>query len=43
MNTIEKQEDMRPLIVITNDDGIGAPGIMALQEALMELGDILVV
>jgi 5'-nucleotidase len=34
---------MRPLILITNDDGIGAPGIRALVEAARELGDILVV
>ena len=30
-------------ILVTNDDGIGAPGIKALAEALTELGDVIVV
>ncbi len=30
-------------IMVTNDDGIGAPGIKALAEALTELGDVTVV
>ena len=30
-------------ILITNDDGIGAPGIKALAEAMSEIGDIYVV
>lgn len=30
-------------ILVTNDDGIGAPGIKALAEALTELGDVTVV
>jgi len=33
----------RPLILITNDDGITSPGIAALVEAIKELGDIIVV
>ncbi|MEO8086166.1 MAG: 5'/3'-nucleotidase SurE [Bacteroidota bacterium] len=33
----------RPLILITNDDGITAPGLQALTEAMIELGDIVVV
>lgn len=33
----------KPLILITNDDGITAPGIRALIEVMSELGDILVV
>ena len=34
---------MRPLILITNDDGIFAPGIKALTEAAKTLGDVVVV
>lgn len=37
----EKRE--RPIILITNDDGIHAPGIANLVEAVKELGDIIVV
>lgn len=33
----------RPVILITNDDGITAPGIRALVESLQGLGDIIVV
>jgi len=33
----------KPLILITNDDGITAPGLQALTEAMSELGDIVVV
>lgn len=33
----------RPLILITNDDGIHSPGLLAAAEAVMELGDVLVV
>ena len=33
----------RPVILITNDDGITAPGIRALVEAVMELGQVIVV
>lgn len=36
-------EDKRPLILVTNDDGITAPGIRALIEVMNELGDVLVV
>jgi 5'-nucleotidase len=32
----------KPLILITNDDGISAPGIRALVEAALPLGEILV-
>lgn len=32
-----------PLILVTNDDGIAAPGIKALIEAMKELGDVMVV
>jgi 5'-nucleotidase len=33
----------KPLILISNDDGITAPGIKALIEVMTELGDVLVV
>ncbi len=33
----------RPLILLTNDDGIGSPGLWALARAVHELGDLLVV
>ena len=34
---------MRPLILVTNDDGIFAPGIKALTEAAKKHGDVVVV
>lgn len=33
----------RPLILITNDDGIGSPGLRAVVEAVASLGELLVV
>ncbi len=33
---------MKPLILLSNDDGVRAPGIRALAEALKDLGDVLV-
>jgi broad specificity polyphosphatase/5'/3'-nucleotidase SurE len=33
----------KPLILICNDDGIHAPGIRALVEAVKDLGDLVVV
>ena len=30
-------------ILLTNDDGIGAPGIVALHDAIRDLGEIVVV
>lgn len=33
----------KPLILVTNDDGITAPGIRALVEVMKELGDVVVV
>ncbi len=33
----------RPLILVTNDDGISAPGIRTLISAMNELGDVIVV
>jgi 5'-nucleotidase len=34
---------MKPLILVTNDDGIAAPGIKALIKVAAQLGDVLVV
>ncbi|HMX42008.1 MAG TPA: 5'/3'-nucleotidase SurE [Saprospiraceae bacterium] len=34
---------MKPLILVTNDDGIVAPGIRALVEVAAELGEVIVV
>ena len=33
----------KPLILVTNDDGVYAPGIFALQQAMRELGEAVVV
>lgn len=33
----------KPLILITNDDGINSPGVRAVAEAVNDLGDILIV
>ena len=33
----------KPLILVTNDDGITAPGIRALVEVMKEIGDVVVV
>ena len=33
---------MKPLILITNDDGIHSPGLLALAEALTDIADILI-
>ena len=37
------QESTRPLILVTNDDGVTAPGIRSLVESIADLGDIVVV
>jgi len=34
--------EYRPLILITNDDGVDAPGIRALTESIRDIGDLLV-
>lgn len=36
-------KNSRPLILVTNDDGIQAPGIMAMVEAVKQFGDVIVV
>lgn len=41
-NTTAKRKD-KPVILITNDDGVTAPGIMNLVEAVKDLGKIVVV
>lgn len=42
--TIElRQKKMRPLIFITNDDGISAKGIKSLVEVALEFGDVLII
>ena len=33
----------RPLILVSNDDGISAPGIRALIDVVREIGDVVVV
>ena len=33
----------KPLILVTNDDGISAPGIRTLISVMSELGDVVVV
>ena len=33
----------KPLILLTNDDGVDAPGLVALFDALSELGDVIAV
>ena len=37
------ENSKRPLILVTNDDGATAPGIKALAEAMLPLGDVVVV
>ncbi len=37
------KERKRPVILVTNDDGITAPGIINLVEAVKDLGEIVVV
>jgi 5'-nucleotidase len=31
---------MKPQILVTNDDGVTAPGLLALTQAMRELGDV---
>lgn len=33
---------MKPLILLTNDDGIGSPGLLAMAEAVEDLGELLI-
>jgi len=34
---------MKPTILITNDDGVDAPGILVLAKLMMQIGDVIVV
>jgi 5'-nucleotidase len=34
---------LKPLILVTNDDGVSAPGLWALIAVMAEIGDVLVV
>jgi len=43
MATKQKRTKKKPVILITNDDGISAPGIRNLVEAVKDLGKIVVV
>lgn len=35
--------EARPLILLTNDDGVRSPGLLAVAEAVYDLGDLLIV
>lgn len=39
----KKESNDRPIILVTNDDGIAAPGIKALVNAVKDLGNVVVV
>ena len=39
----KNEQEKRPLILVTNDDGITAPGIRSLVEAMKPLGEVVVV
>ena len=41
MNTTHRDGDV-PLILVTNDDGIASPGLIAAVEAAQQLGDVVV-
>ncbi|MEV4211167.1 5'/3'-nucleotidase SurE [Micromonospora sp. NPDC049662] len=43
MSALATGHSPRPLILVTNDDGIDSPGILAAAEAASRLGDVLVV
>ena len=40
--SVKKSQKERPIILITNDDGVTAPGIQNLVEAVKDLGKIVV-
>lgn len=40
---MKMKTEKKPLILVTNDDGIMAPGVRALVEVMKELGDVAVV
>lgn len=39
----ELEGKMRPLILITNDDGINSPGLLAMAESAERVGDVVIV
>ncbi len=39
---MDSRPENRPLILVSNDDGVNAPGISALAEAMVKLGDVYV-
>jgi 5'-nucleotidase len=39
----KKNKQSKPLILVTNDDGISAPGIVALVETMKTIGEVVVV
>lgn len=43
MSIFVSMKNKRPLILVTNDDGITAPGIAALIEVMKTLGDVVIV
>ena len=43
MATIKRSKKEKPVILVTNDDGVTAPGIKALTEAVKDLGKVVVV
>ena len=43
MTTIKRSKKEKPVILVTNDDGVTAPGIKALTEAVKDLGKVVVV
>ena len=43
MNRLKKTSDNRPIILVTNDDGITAPGLRALVEEMQTIGEVVVV
>src|SRR5436190_2327808 len=43
MKKKKKRTKAKPLILVTNDDGITAPGLRALAETMQQLGNVVVV
>ncbi len=43
MSKIGPLDKKRPLILVTNDDGITAPGIRCLIDVMNEIGEVVVI
>ena len=43
MGKAKQSKKEKPVILVTNDDGISAPGIRALTNAVKDLGKVVVV